>query len=164
MRRKCVAIVKNLDITVPLDVRRLADSIARSRGKPIHLMPSAVPNGAAGMWLSARDSDIILYERDTSPLHQEHIQLHELAHIVLGHVPVAETTLLFPDIDESVVARVLRRTTFTTDEERETELLATLILARTRRWRRMPQQAGPSDGAAISRRVAMSLEPPEDRA
>jgi hypothetical protein len=56
-----------------------------------------------------------------------------------------------------MVGRVLGRTSYTTDEEREAELLASLILARVRRAR-PPQSPGPApDIVAVLNRAAHTL-------
>ena len=87
------------------------------------------------MWVSVPSADLIFYEQDTSPLHQEHIILHEVSHLLCGHAPVPvsehETLqLLFPDFNLETVKSVLPRAGYSTEEEREAEILASLMLER----------------------------------
>ncbi|HEV8637966.1 MAG TPA: hypothetical protein VG370_27430 [Chloroflexota bacterium] len=85
--------------------------------------------------MATPSADVIFYERDTSPLHQQHIILHEASHLVCGHRPLSLppselAELLFPNVHPDWVGRVLRRAVYSRDEEREAEVLASLILER----------------------------------
>jgi hypothetical protein len=168
VRRRCRQLVGELDIPVPFDAGRLADGIAASRGRPIDLVAFAMPPDApCGVWLAAPDRDIVVYEVHTSLLHQEHIQLHELCHILCCHEPVGTTDpqvsqLLFPDLDPGVVHRSLHRSQYTLGQEQEVETLASMILARARRLRPVPEWPQPADAQAVRQRIALSLEPPAD--
>jgi hypothetical protein len=169
MRRRCVALVDALDLPAPFAVQVLADSIAAIRGRPIQLRPAAMPvDGACGMWVSTPERDIIVYEQNTSGLHQEHIQLHELGHLLCGHragatIRAQDSRLLLPDLDPTVVIRSLQRTRFAVHEEQEAETVASLILARARRWRPPPEWPSSTEATALRRRIAMALESPKDR-
>jgi hypothetical protein len=178
VRRQCRALVKALDIPVPFDARLLAERIAADRGRPLDLVPAAMPNDApSGIWFATPERDIILYEQNTSPLHQEQIQLHEFGHVLRKHDAIGTTNpqtsrllfpdpqtfrLLFPDLDPDVVNRSLHRSHYTENEEQEAELVASLILARARRLRPVSEWAAPADAAAIRQRIAWALEPPTD--
>jgi hypothetical protein len=168
VRRRCRELVGELDIPIPFDARRLAERIAAGRGRPIDLVAFAMPAAApCGIWFAAPDRDIIMYELHTSPLHQEHIQLHELCHILCSHEPVGSTDpqvarVLFPDLDPGVVHRSLHRTHYTLGQEQEVETLASMILARARRLRPVPEWPQPPSAQAVRQRIALSLEPPAD--
>ncbi|MCA0455435.1 MAG: hypothetical protein LCI00_15775 [Chloroflexi bacterium] len=41
--------------------------------------------GLTGLWIPAQTADYIFYTRSTHPIHQVHIVLHEVAHMVLEH-------------------------------------------------------------------------------
>lgn len=41
--------------------------------------------GLTGLWIPAETADYIFYTQFTHPIHQAHITLHEIAHMVLGH-------------------------------------------------------------------------------
>ena len=111
-----------------------------------------------GIWFATDEADYITYERCTSPLHQEHIIAHELAHIVRGHggfsqVPDRATAArLLPALEPGVVRTVLPRSGYSDRDEQEAEALASLLLARLRRppaesvW-----QAPPTDAETLAR-------------
>ncbi|MGW8763458.1 hypothetical protein ACWGN5_13255 [Streptomyces sp. NPDC055815] len=92
-----------------------------------------------GLLVSLGDADHIFYESSTNALHQKHIILHELAHLLLGHGSTADDTAslgverLFPGLDPAMVRRLLARgrTDYSQVQEREAELLATMIHNRT---------------------------------
>lgn len=135
MRRRCEARLRELELPTPFEARTFCSVLAERRGRPILLRPIATRSGPWGVWVAAPSADIIFYERDTSPLHQAHIILHEVSHLLCGHqpVPVADaelTRLLFPDLCPETVQRVLHRSSYSGDEEQEAELLASLILER----------------------------------
>lgn len=44
-----------------------------------------MPAEMFGCWVRLAGKDYIFYEEHTAHLHQAHIQLHELAHILCGH-------------------------------------------------------------------------------
>ncbi|MFD1829842.1 hypothetical protein ACFSJS_09210 [Streptomyces desertarenae] len=79
------------------------------------------------------NADYIFYEASTSPLHRDHIILHEISHMLLGHTtatgtdPGADLTGLFTSIDPRTVRNVLGRANFSSPQEREAEQLATRI-------------------------------------
>jgi hypothetical protein len=85
--------------------------------------------------LSFEDADFIAYEESTSRHHQEHIIAHEFAHIIYGHhgtVRADDTQTLsnlFPDLNPSLVDRLLHRGNCSNTQEREAEYLATILLA-----------------------------------
>ncbi|SMC91521.1 hypothetical protein [Lentzea albidocapillata] len=133
--RRLRKLLRGLDIPVPFDVSSFAGRIAARRGRPIHLMPFAGLTGVCGLWIATDAADIIFFEEETAPFHQEHIVLHELSHVLCDHYPASASLtemaeLLLPSLDPALVRRVLGRTGYSTEEEREAELLATLIRQR----------------------------------
>lgn len=69
--------------------------------------------------------DYVFYEAQTTPLHREHIVLHELGHILFGH-----HSLEGEEADGGAPV-VLGRTNYTTRQEQEAEMLASMIRIRT---------------------------------
>ena len=132
LRRSVKALLRDLDMAPPLDVHQLCDRLSQYRGRPIRLVPRRLPTpGAFGLWIATADTDWILYQRDTTAAHQDHIVLHEVGHIVSGH-PSNETdddlwSQLFPDIPPEVVHRALRRDGYDAAYEHEAEMAATVI-------------------------------------
>lgn len=128
------AVVRELDIPVPFDLAKFAAQLERRRNRPILLRPFiSGPGMPCGLWLSTANADYVYYETSTSPLHAAHIGLHELAHLLLGHGGAAawqrSARLLAPDVDQTLIMRILGRSTYKTAEEREAETLASFILS-----------------------------------
>jgi hypothetical protein len=98
-------------------------------------VPKDTRLGPCGVWISLPDVDYVFYEAETSQLHREHIILHELGHLLCEHQPtevVDEEVIaqLFPNLNSTVVHSVLGRTTYTAVEEREAEMVASLVRER----------------------------------
>jgi len=55
------------------------------RGRKILFVPRPLPPTLFGAWMAGDDCDYIFYEANTLPIHQVHIQLHEMAHMLCGH-------------------------------------------------------------------------------
>jgi hypothetical protein len=118
----------------PCDVRALCREIAERRDRPIHLVPASLPSAAlCGLWISSERADYLVYEQATSPVHQEHIILHELSHLLCGHSGIA-TESLDRSIGRSSVGQLggstPARTRYSATEELEAELLASMLCQR----------------------------------
>jgi hypothetical protein len=130
---RCRARLAGLDLPRPFDLAAFAARVGRDRGRPLLMLGHALPvDGPRGLCLSTRDADYIVHEQATSPVHQEHIVLHEICHLLCGHtaresIGAAHAQRLFPSLDPAVVARVLGRSSYSTAEEQEAELLASMI-------------------------------------
>jgi hypothetical protein len=88
--------------------------------------------GPFGLWIATESTDYILYQAETPRMHQDHIILHEVGHILAGHQD-EETNdeywqVMMPDISPEVIRRRLGRTYYDTTKEREAELVATIIM------------------------------------
>jgi hypothetical protein len=120
---------------VPFTARALCEEVAARRGRSIRLVPMARSADVCGLWVATDEADVIFYEPGTTPPHQEHIILHELSHLLCDHYPgklsvIAQAQLLLPGLDKAMVERILGRTGYSTVEEREAEMLASLIRQR----------------------------------
>ncbi|KJK44231.1 hypothetical protein UK23_30220 [Lentzea aerocolonigenes] len=128
-----------MDVPDPFDLQELVRRIAVARRRPIQLRAAAMPaDGPSGLWIATRSADHICYAAGTSPLHQEHIVLHELGHLLCGHAspspdPDAMIRFLMPTLDPAVVRSVLGRTAYSDPEERQAEMFAMLVLERAHR-------------------------------
>lgn len=92
-----------------------------------------MPGGICGLWIDRVDSDVIGYPVDAR--HALHIVLHEVGHMLRSHrgrAPVADSQLasFMPDLDPVMVRAVLGRSVYSDVEEREAELVASLIMHR----------------------------------
>jgi hypothetical protein len=135
-------------LPTPFDAVALVARLAEQRGRPIELIPVAArPDVPCGLLMVTDRADCILYATDTTALHQQHILLHEAAHLVCGHdrsttmAPPAGTEALLPHLPDSLVHRVLGRTVYSQPQEQEAELLASLIRSRAARDDRAPSLA-----------------------
>lgn len=165
LRRSCAAKVEALELPSPFDVLVFCASLERSRARPILLIPRSLPAGApSGLCVSTTAGDYVFYESQTSVLHQEHIILHELAHLLCEHQAVVShgelSRFLFPDLDPRMIERVLGRTCYALWAEQEAELIASLILAKAERQPTEAFRAVPSEVAPVVARVERSLSGP----
>ncbi|MEU1736792.1 hypothetical protein [Streptosporangium sp. NPDC020145] len=132
VRRRCRELLRQLDIRPPLDVADLCRRFGEWRNRPVRLVPHPfeVP-GPSGLWVQTESADYIFYQERTSAPHQDHIILHELGHIFADH-PSDELNIAGQEPQTSSsfppATRILRRTCYDTDHEREAELIATIIL------------------------------------
>ena len=148
-RARCEAVADAVAIPRPFDLDTLCESIAARRGRPLRLVAlEGAPNGSmpCGVLVATETADLIFYEPATSALHKLQIVLHELAHLLLGHgSPDAErpayATRLLSDttggtdeddeddlgIDLDQVLHILGRTSYSDNEEKDAELLATIL-------------------------------------
>lgn len=141
LRRRCESIVRDIRIPRPFSARALCEDLAARSSRKIYLHPYAPDLAGEGMpcgvWVATTAADHIFFEQQTSRYHQDHIILHELGHMLCRHTleEVAGTVL---DADENVhsdqVRGALMRTSYTTRQEREAELVATMILERAMAW------------------------------
>ena len=166
LERRCRDVVHRLDIPQPFDIRALCRQVGRQRERPVHLVSIALPAaGPCGLWLDTPRGDYIIVESNTSPMHRDHIALHELAH-VLSHrhgvhgLDTGALPQLFPDVDPRVVRMMLGRTRYSALEEQEAEIFAHLVLDRV--WR-FPVASPTSDSVDahvldVLRRFAAGLE------
>ena len=166
LRRRCEARLRGLELPVPFDVRAFAEGLALRRGRPIVLQPQPRAGGCSGLWVATPKTDVVFFEAETSSLHQEHIILHELCHLLLEHapggLPPAGPAGLFPDLRPEAVRRMLQRAGYSTEEDREAEFLASMILARAVRGgsRGTEPPAAPADpvAAGVLARLEESLD------
>lgn len=88
--------------------------------------------GPLGLWVDTPRADLILYQERTTPLHQSHIILHEVGHILANHGSTAgpESAMegLFPGLSPLGVRRVLQRCSYDNAQECEAELIASIIM------------------------------------
>ncbi|MFF4852332.1 toxin [Streptomyces sp. NPDC001194] len=118
------------------DVAELCRHLGDARERPITLVPVPMPaSQPCGMWVAARDEDLIFYDADTTGAHQEHIVLHELGHIICSHrgaglLDEVSSRILFPNLDPALVRDMLMRATYDDVQEQEAEIIAYLLSRR----------------------------------
>ncbi|WP_040869205.1 hypothetical protein [Nocardia exalbida] len=143
------SLTRDLPIPHPWDLQTYLDDVAAYRGRSISLLPidTALLAGTgcgtgSGLWIAKQDSDVIAYGADTTEWHAEHIIVHELGHMLLGHGPeqsesgeaptsapsVAAVADLLPSISPESIAHVLGRTDYGTRRERDAETFADMVM------------------------------------
>ncbi|MER5968549.1 hypothetical protein ABT112_02170 [Streptomyces sp. NPDC002055] len=138
--------LRDLGIYPPLDVEELCRALSKRRGRPLVLRSAPLERpGPSGLWVEFDDYDVILYQEETTRLHQEHIVLHEVGHIFLAeHAELREQASaeqeddsdafvsgwadMLPMFDPDLIKRVARRCSYDDGEECSVELVATIIL------------------------------------
>lgn len=128
--------VDALDLPEVADVAELCRYLGEIRERPITLVPLPMPaSHPCGIWVAARDEDLIFYDANTTSAHQEHIILHELGHIICCHrgagwLDEASARLLFPNLDPDLVRDMLLRATYDDVQEQEAEVIAYILSQR----------------------------------
>lgn len=163
VRQRCEARLLELGLTTPFDAHLFCRSLGVRRGRPIHLCPVSIPTGPCGLWIAGPTADHIFYEQQTSRLHQEHIILHELAHLIWEHDPTLVLShelagQLLPDLDPNMLRRILARTRYSALEEQHAEVLASLILQWANHPPAEPTWKVPPEASEVVDRLGRSLE------
>jgi IrrE N-terminal-like domain len=134
IHKKCQALVGRLALPRPFSVDAMVSELAQQRGRPIELrtLPSGTMTNACGLWISTDARDEIYVEEKTTPFHREHIILHELGHMLCDHESAeadepSPLARFLPDLSPDLIRRLLGRTNYTTEQEQEAELVASLI-------------------------------------
>ncbi|MCC9312431.1 toxin [Kitasatospora sp. RB6PN24] len=136
LRKAGVRRIAELGLPQTADVAELCAYLGEVRERPILLVPMPMPaSHPCGIWVAARDEDLIFYDANTTGAHQEHIILHELGHIICCHrgaggLDEASARLLFPDLDPEIVRDMLLRATYDDVQEQEAEIIAYLLSQR----------------------------------
>ena len=137
MWRRCRRIVEGLTIPTPFAPAPFIAALASQRGRPVELVPMAGRSGHCGALVRTDQADYIFYSASTTQLHREHILLHEVGHLLCGHI--GDTTLdilpklLLPSLSSELVRRVLGRSDYSAEQEQEAELVASMIAQRAHR-------------------------------
>jgi hypothetical protein len=130
LRRRCEERLQGIRVPIPFNLDAFCAEVAARRGRPLirRPVPGLSTGAPCGLWIGTAGADHVFYDPGTSPLHAEHIVLHEVAHILSGHAgPGTGFGRLFPDLDPATVERVLGRAGYPTAQEREAEMMASLV-------------------------------------
>jgi hypothetical protein len=80
------------EVPQPWNITEFVRRVAANRQRPIELIPRTMSHYASvatGLWVRRADRDQIVFDSSGAELHQDHIILHELAHILCGHEGIA---------------------------------------------------------------------------
>lgn len=163
LRDRCAGQLAQLDLPRPFDLNELCTRVGRQRGRDIKLVPISLPARApCGMWAATDDCDYVFVQERTSRFHQALIGLHELSHILFGHVSAAAmdartTSLLAPNLNPALIQHMLGRTHYSETIEREAEALASLILSHAGEWSPVEPPSVPAEIAGLVERLEASL-------
>ncbi|SPE63847.1 hypothetical protein SNS2_5171 [Streptomyces netropsis] len=152
-----------------LTIQSLCDHLGERFGRPIHLVPLALPPGSPdGMWVSAEERDFIAFEERLAPIHQRQVILHEIGHFVCDHeaAPVMTpeaTRLLLPSLDPELVQRVLGREHAHSPAEREAEFIGSLLGRRIGTWTTQRVWEVPPEAAELAARLSALERPARER-
>lgn len=141
LRKRCQRRVDHVLATVgrpqPFDINVLLDRLEHARGRPIDLCPISWRTGdSSGAWQAHADHDVIAYAANTSGIHQDHIILHEIGHMIAEHrgrcvLSETDAQRIAPDLSSTVLAHMLDRAAGAA-EEAEAETFAMLVHQRLR--------------------------------
>lgn len=137
-----LALARELPIPVPWDRDIFIENLADMRGRAIRLIPTdtaALVDSPCGLWLACENEDLILHEMGTTEYHIDQIVGHEIGHILLAHGQSGghgfgtarnrkACRQALPDIDFETVRSVLGRSDYASDEERDAEMFASLLM------------------------------------
>ncbi|WP_405589730.1 regulator component [Streptomyces sp. NBC_01190] len=146
LRTSCEQKVDRLSLPYRFTTRELREAITAVRGKPIFLKPLntlGAIDAPCGIRLETPQADLLFYEEGTSVHHQRHILAHELMHVFLDHpgsLEVDASTAHSLGVDPTLVMRMSGRTSYSTADEREAEMMATIIRQRMYRERISPSR------------------------
>jgi hypothetical protein len=116
----------------PFDLDDFAGTVGEHRSRPIQILPLPGLGGTdllSGAWLPKPGLDLIVIDADASAWHRQIIGLHELMHILCDHKPDAlRLTDALPDLGDAAFRHMLGRHGYSSEEEREAEMMGTLVL------------------------------------
>jgi hypothetical protein len=167
LRAECAAKLNGLDLPTPFDLAAFCERLGQRRGRSIHLRAVPLPaDSPSGMLVSTLTADHVLYQANTTPLHQEQIVLHEIGHLLWEHAAGHTVTdqsfrLLLPALDSSAIQCILGRDGCSGAEEQQAELMATVILQKVAAWTRTQPRLVPDSYADTISRLRHTLEHPD---
>lgn len=109
--------------------------VQERKRREIQFIPWHMPPGMFGLWMSDAEDpyEHVFFDSAAPPLHQVHIQLHELAHIICDHPTARLTQAEMEDLlrravsNPEILNEVLLRAPNQAEMEKEAETLAALI-------------------------------------
>ena len=117
----------------PWNVDTFLDRLETKRDEPIDVVAVEYQPGApSGAWQLREGRHLIAYPTNTSPLHQDHIILHEIGHMLFEHrgdctLALDEAQRIAPNLAPAAFAHLLTRVTTELDEY-EAEMVAVSII------------------------------------
>ncbi|MBH0775342.1 hypothetical protein [Nocardia bovistercoris] len=132
---------RTVPLPKPWNLNAYLADVAAHRGRSIALRPVSAELLAEkgcrgkGLWVARAYDDIIVYDADATDRNAEHIILHEIGHMLLGHDHFdeePEQTALAPSLAALLPSlgsrQVFGRTEFGADREQEAEVFADMTM------------------------------------
>lgn len=135
LRRDVAPLVDAFTLPSPWNLASFVRSVGQERGRPILLLPTDTAGSMCGLWVATDHADYIAYEQSTSGFHRDHIVLHELGHIILGH-------------HGRSLERVGDRARYPDRQEQQAEVFGSLVLQRA--GRKTPPPPRPEVAAVLA--------------
>ena len=138
------ALEQAVDLRQLATVQQLCEALGTQRQRPIYLEARPLPPPLTGVCIGSKATDYVFYAEDAPLPLQEHIILHEVAHVLLG-LPETLRSLIArwevstppPALPPALLDAALKRTCYDNESECLAEMLATLI---EQRWRTLRQR------------------------
>ncbi|MDD5369135.1 MAG: hypothetical protein PHQ40_08620 [Anaerolineaceae bacterium] len=157
------SILRDLDYNfAAFTIEAFIHHVEKYKNRDIITIPWDMPPSLFGAWISDGEKPLeyIFYRKDIPPIHQIHTQLHELAHLLLGHptLQVNRETMqdwisLRGEIPFRELARL--RSSDQLDREKEAEVLASLIQEQVIRHALLDRL---TQGFSTNEQIAVSLQ------
>jgi len=121
--------------------------LEQQQERPIIFVPREMPPALYGAWVKATDKDYIFFDQNTISIHQAHIQLHEMAHMICQHPTVevessqVRTIMRYAGSEDltGCIESLLLRSVHLDQYEEEAEMLTSLIQERVIKARRLSE-------------------------
>jgi hypothetical protein len=138
-------LVRGLALPDPFDLDAMVAEATEAVGVPIVLAPYPIATAQSARKLGeplpaalcvatpgergAPGTFHVFYRDDTTSEHRMHSVLHELGHILCGHI-TAYDEVVPDDLDSATIARAIKRSAYTDDLERAAEQFAYAVAKR----------------------------------
>ncbi|MFI0808174.1 secondary metabolite protein [Streptomyces echinatus] len=134
LRRTCENALEGVRIQRPFSIESFCEALSIKRGRKMVLREFPAGSGLntpCGLWVAYADEDHIWHVPATSQRHRTQVILHEIGHMLLEHGGDSGVSALLaalpPEIAPARVKAVFGRTDYSTDEEHDAELTASIL-------------------------------------
>ncbi|MDT0615198.1 secondary metabolite protein [Streptomyces lancefieldiae] len=134
LRRTAVRALEDVPIPHPFDIASFCEALSVKRGRKMVLRELPDDNGLnapCGLWIAYADEDHIWHVRATSQRHRTQVILHEVGHMLLNHSGGSGLSALLAALPTGIsparVRAVFGRTDYSTDQEHDAELTASIL-------------------------------------
>ena len=109
-------------------------------GYSIEFVPWTMRSAVSGSWIVSSDGrGFIFFDANTPTIHQSHIQLHEMSHVICGHPPANADDLLKGGVGGEALESFLLRAVHPQEIDLEAEVMAALIQERVLHYGRLQE-------------------------